>query len=295
MKKVVIKYSKHTGWKFRVQFLNGLWLMMAVLLSLSSDAQKRGRKEKQDTLAPLRDFVNISSGYKQLPLHLKLEIRNSTNFITNEADTVNASGDFYIRKENSYVQFDEFEQVVNDSIAVLISHKLQQMIVFTNAGPIVSRMLNMMGATLPDSSVKNLSVKYSAVEKEISEKQGAVTLESRMHLFGTSLPKETISLEYSRSSRMPEKVTTVKRSLLQLDSIQYQQLQQEPDLIKNLLALEGSYFLIKEQVTAYIYNQRDKDAMVKVPVKVTDRVMAVANGEFTPAKGYETYQVIVNE
>jgi hypothetical protein len=276
-------------------FLSALLWLPAILFSLTCDAQKRGRKDKQDTLAPLRDFVNISSGYKQLPLYLKLELKNSTNFITGEADTVSARGEFYVRKENSYVQFDEFEQVVNDSLAVIISHKLQQMIVFTNAGPITNRMLSMMGAAVPDSSVKNLSAKYSAVEKTISEKVGGVMLESRTPLYGTSLPKETISLEYSRGSRMPERITTLRRNLLKLDSLQYQQLQQEPDLIKNLLALEGSYFLIKEQVTAYIYNAIEKTATVKVPVKVYDRIVAGADGGFSPVKGYEGYQVIKNE
>jgi hypothetical protein len=269
--------------------------ILAIILLLSSSLAAQKNKSKVDTLAPIRDFIKISTGYKQVPLYLDLEMKSFTNFITQEADTAAIRGEFFLRNENSYVRFGEFEQVVNDTVAVMVSNNLQQIVVYKNAGPIIKQMKGMMGMTFPDSSVKNLSLKYSSSAKTVSSQTVMVELKSRFLLPGTQLPKETITLEYSKQNNIPEKITTVRRNLMQLDSLQYLQLQQEPSLIAYLLALEGSYFLIKEQATAYVYRKIDYGNVVEVPVKVSDRIVLSGEGEYIGVNGYHTYRLIIND
>ncbi len=255
--------------------------------------------QKNDTLTPLRDFINISSGYKQMPLYLELEMKNSTNFITGEDDTSDVNGKFYLGNENSYVRFGEFEQVVNDSLALLVSDELQQMILYTDAAPVVKKMKSMMGITFPDSSIRKLAGKYISSVKELSKQSAMIELHTRAVLYGTTLPKETIELQYDVLKKMPQQVTTLTRSLLRLDSMQYSQLQNEHDVTDSslqLLTIEGSYFLIKKQFTMYLYKKIEPaSATVKVPVLITDRIMKNEEGEYVPVKKYESYRLTQNE
>jgi uncharacterized beta-barrel protein YwiB (DUF1934 family) len=250
--------------------------------------------QKTDTLSPLRDFVSISNGYKQMPLYLQLEMKNTTNFVTGENDTTVTKGEFYLRNENSYIRFGEFEQVINDSVALLVSDKLQQMMLYANAGAIVKRMKSMMGLALPDSSIRNLARKYTS-STELSRESSVIKLQSRAVIYGTTLPKETIELQYDVSKKIPQQVTTITRSLLRLDSLQYSQLQNEPGIVENLLTLEGSYFLVKELVTAYIYNKIEQASIAKAPVLISDRIMKNETGEYIPVKNYESYRLTMNE
>jgi hypothetical protein len=251
--------------------------------------------QQKDTLSSLKDFVSISSGYKQMPLYLELEMKNSTNFITGEDDTANIKGEFYLGNESSYVHFGEFEQVINDSLALLVSDKLQQMILYTNAGLIVKKMKDMMGMSLPDSSILNLARRYISSANELSKGSSAIELQSRAVLYGTALPRETIELRYDAIKKIPQQVTTLIRSLLRLDSLQYLQLQNEAGVAEKLLTLEGSYFLVKEQFTAYVYKKIERGSVAKVPVSISDRIMKNEEGEYIPVKKYESYSLTKNE
>jgi hypothetical protein len=114
-------------------------------------------------------------------------------------------------------------------------------------------------------------------------------------LYGTALPKETIELQYNVSQKMPQQVTTMTRTFLPLDSLQYHQLQNESSISEKLFALEGSYFLVKEQVTAYVYKQIKPASAVKVPVLISDRVVKNEEGVYEPVKNYQSYRLVKNE
>lgn len=288
-------YTKGVG---SMIWLNGIqtnlvkFLLVIALLFFISPAL---HAQKPDSLSLLRNFVNISTGYKQMPLYLSLEMKNSTNFITGEEDTTTVQGEFFLRNENSYVKFGEFEQLVNDSLALLVSDKLQQMILYTNAGPVVKQMKNMMGAALPDSSVRNLAARYSSSSAELTKKTNSIYLQSRALVYGTSLPRESIELQYDVKKKEPQQVITMKRSLLRLDSLQYVQLSTDEVLAAKLLTLEGNYFLIKEQFTAYNYKKIEQAATTKVPVLISDRIVRNKEGEYEPVKKYELYRLTMND
>jgi hypothetical protein len=273
-------------YKIRVTLLS-FWLV--------SLAHEYASAQKTDTLSALREFVAISNGYKQLPLHLELEMKSSTNFITGENDTADVNGEFFLGTENSYVRFGEFEQVVNDSLALLVSHQFQQMILYPNAGAIIKQMKNMMGAALPDSSILNLSRKYISVKKELEPGTSVVELQSRASLYGTKLPRETIELQYDAAKRNPKQVITTSRTVLPLDSIQYAQMQNEKGMADKLFTLEGNYFLVKEQVTTYLYKQVERAPGVKIPVVIGDRIVKNETGAYEPTEKYNAYKISIND
>jgi hypothetical protein len=251
--------------------------------------------QKSDSLAPLRDFVAVCNGYKQIPMYLSMEMKNSTNLVMNETDTTTAQGEFFLQDKNSYVRFGEFEQVVNDSLALLVSDNLQQMILYTDAAPVVAMMRKMMGAAVPDSSIRKLSEKYSSTTKALSKTAAAIELNSRAVIYNTSLPKESIELKYDVKQRTPQQVTTISRRLLELDSLQYEELKLDSLLAKNLLMEEGSYFLIKEQFTVWLYKKIQYPYTGMVPVLVSDRIIKDNEGEYIPVKKYEAYGLTKND
>ena len=252
--------------------------------------------QKADTLSVLRDFVNISTGYKQMPLYLELEVKNSTNFITNDGDTSDINGEFYLRNENSYIRIGEFEQIVNDSLALLVSNRLQRMILYTDAASTIKKIKGMMGLVLPDSSIRHLAATYRSFSEKISAQTSRIELQSRTSLYGTNLPKEIIEMQYDASKKIPQQITTLKRSLIRLDSLQYLRLQSEVGIAEKLLTIGESYFLVKEQITAYLFRQIEKvSAAVKVPVLISDRINKNGEGKYKPVKNYESYSLTTGD
>jgi hypothetical protein len=263
-------------------------VLFSLVISTSVQAQTK------DTLAPLREFVSVSNGYKQMPMYIGMEMQSSTNFITNETDTTTVQGEFFLKQENSYVRFGEFEQVVNDSLALLVSNKLSHMVLFRDAGPVVLMMQKMMGVNIPDSNLLKMAERYSGGYRVGQKNETVIELQSRAKVYTTSHSKETIEMRFDTKSRKPLQVVTVSRNLIRLDSLQYQQLQAELTLTANLLLIEGAPFLLKEQVTTWVYKKMEYPFTGNVPVLITDRVGKDAEGEYKPVKNYEMYRLTIN-
>ncbi len=259
-----------------------------------------GQAQAKDSLELLRQFIAISNGYKQVPLHLMIEMRNSSNFISNAADTAVLDAEFYLQENNSYVRFGKAEQVVNDSLALLVSEELEEIILFKDAGPVVKRMRSMLGLSLPDSSLKQLARRYNSFHK-LTGSGSSLSLQSRVLLYGSSLPKETIELQYDEVKKIPQQVITTQRSLVRIDSAEYTLLKKETGSAintlreENLLVLEGNYFLIREQLTTYVYKKIESSFAGDVPVLISDRVMRTADGVYVPVKKYASYRLSMND
>lgn len=266
-----------------------LYLVLAVFMT--SNLPVFLFAQKKDSLAILKEFISISNRYKQIPLYVNLEMETNSNFVTGENDTLHVQGEFYLQEKQSYVRFGEFEQVVNDSMALLVSNKLKQMILYINASPVLEKMKSILGAPLPDSSIKNLGAKYKATASPLSKGTGLILLESRMPLYGTSLPKETIELQYDSKEKQPRQVLTTKRNLVLLDSVQYYSFKTQEEFEGKLLLLENSYFLIKELVTKFTYNKIEQTAVATIPVTIHDRIMKNGEGNFIPVVKFENYML----
>lgn len=250
--------------------------------------------QKTDSLALMREFVQVCNSYQQLPLYLELNIQHSTNFITSEQDTATTQATFYMKPGANYIRFGEVEQLVSDSLALLVSDKLQRMILYTNAQPVLAQMKAMAGMPLRDSSIKALSKRYTA--QSTSEKGvAAIVLTGRDLLYSTSLHKETIEVQYDVKTKTPAKLITIKRSLIPLELSDYNTLSSQSGMANQLLSIEGKgYYLVKEQVAIWVYKSIEHEVSMKVPFTIADRIVKNEQGEFIPVKKYETYAVTIN-
>jgi hypothetical protein len=270
---------------------------MLLVVCSSMQAQKRSRKAEKnnDTLAVLRSFMQINNSVRQLPVYLEMELINSTNFITGEQDTARMQATFYVKQDVSYIRFGEAEQLVNDSMALLVSDKLQRMILYAHAQPILKQMQGFVGMQGQDSSILEMANKFIAQSLPLVKNIASITLSGRDLLYGTSLPKESIALEYDAATKQPLKVITVKRTLLPVSDEDYRTLTEQGTATGKLLTIEGKgHFLVKEQTGAFVYSKITHDAGIAMPATINDRIIKNEQGKFTPVKAYEAYAVTLN-
>ena len=174
-------------------------------------------------------------------------------------------------------------------MALLVSEKLQRMILYRNAAPVIIQMKAMMGMQMPDSSIKNLCDKYRVSSVNLSGKAENIILENRNYLYNTSLPKETIELQYDKKNRLPKKVIATQRSLISIQQVDYEKLINQKDFEGKLFIIEENYYVVKEKATSYTYNKVTHEASLKVPVRFEERIMKSDEGKYVPAKAYEHY------
>jgi hypothetical protein len=269
--------------------------MILAAMVLTGCSVVHAQEKQPDTLALLRDFITMSNTYKQPPVYISIQLINSANLVTEAEDTLAIKGEFYIRQEGAYMRFGEFEQVVNDSMALLVSDELRQMILYSDAASVISRMKNMAGIAAEDSSLLRFAQKYTASGSGLPGESAVIRLQSRDLVYGSALPKETLEMQYDPVSKFPRQVVTIKRSLLPLDSLQYAALSGRPELPGQLLAPEaGRYFLIREKRQAFVYTVIEPNTQKKLPVLITDRIIRTAEGEYKPVQSYETYRLTLN-
>lgn len=250
--------------------------------------------QKPDSLAPIREFLQISSAYQQPPLYLEIEMKNTTNFTASEEDTSVALGKFYLLPGSSYIQLGEVEQFVTDSIALLVNSKMQRIIVNTRPGPWRDRMETLSGSMLKKSSIMELSKKYSGQSRAMKD-VSIIELNSRSLLRGTSIPTETIEMQFDSQTKKPGAIGFVKRMLVPLSSEDFQTLRSQPGMEKFLFTVEDKgYYLIKEQTTSFAYKAVVQDAKIKIPFSVSDRIVRNNNGDFKPVHAYQDYEITTN-
>jgi hypothetical protein len=249
-----------------------------------------------DTLKLLREFVQVSNQYQQLPLYLELNLSNSTNFITSEADTSIVKAVFYITKNVSYTRFGEAEQLTNDSMALLVNDKMQRMIVYSNAKPIMGALRSITGGQVQDSSLLQLSKKFTAQYVTTQQNAQVIRLESRDMLYSTAFPKESIELQYDPATKEPLRVITIKRTLFPVTEDAYKELQTRENMAGKLLTIDANrFYVVKEQQGGFEYKRIAHDANMQFPAMIADRITRNEEGEFAPLKPYEHYAITINQ
>ncbi|MBO9205233.1 MULTISPECIES: hypothetical protein [Niastella] len=274
----------------------GLILGCLFMTGTMQAQKKRARAVNgNDTLQVLREFIQISNQYQQVPLYLELTLTNTTNFITSEGDTGITNAVFYLTKNSSYTRFGDAEQLTNDSIALLVNDKMQRMIVFSNARPVMAGLRSLIGGQGKDSSVLELAKKFSAQILPPQQNTQAIRLASRDLLYTTTIPKETIELQYDMAAREPVRVVTTKRSLYPVEEDVYKQLQTRDDMAGKLLTIDTSrFYVVKEQQGSFDYKKITHEANMHFPAVIADRITRNEEGEFIPLKQYEQYAITIN-
>lgn len=260
---------------------------LIILFTLALTGFSVSAQEKKDSLKLLKDFITISNAYQQAPLYLKMEVSATSNIITDPGDTLHITGEFYLQKNTSYIRFGEMEQVVNDSLALIVSEKEARMLLYTSAREISAKWMKALTMQLSDSSLSSLAAKYKA-EAFLSGNTATIGLKSRQRIPQTDLYKEELSLTYDPETLDPTEAVTTRRTLVRIDSSEVASVAGVAEVIQ----VNSNYFLIKETVTVYRFLTITHNDASKVPVLITDRIYRSGNGEYVPLKSFSNYQLI---
>jgi hypothetical protein len=265
-------------------------MFLVVCSGVQAQKKQKLTGSHNDSLATYRAFVRACNLYQQLPLYLEMELVNTTNFVTSEEDTVRMQSTFYMVPGMSYIRFGDAEQFVSDSIALLVSDKLQRMIVYSRVQPLLRQMQAIVGMQWTDSSLQQMAQRFIATTSTT-----AILLTGRDLLYGTSFPKESVELQYNPATQEPVKVITIKRNLLPVSEADVKVLREQGMDAGKVLVIEGKgQFLIKEQTGTFIYKKIMHTAGMTLPATIADRIVKNEQGRFTPVKAYESYAITLN-
>lgn len=257
-----------------------------------------------DTLSVLKLFMQVCNSYKQFPLHVNLSVQNSTDISTNpEADTAAYNMEFFIQDKGAYIKMGNNEEVINDSLILIISQKPKHMALYANTKHSMAEQMTMFtGGLTQDSSLQKFAARYRQDENNSGVTPpglAVIKIRSRETVLGSMLAKETIEATYKRDSKLPVKVVQLHRKLIPVDSATYVKLLSGNLYAGKLVHPAGHYwFIIKQSVSTYIFNQIDYDVTTQLPLQV-DRCIVKkqtpAGGEhYQPANGYEMFRLTEN-
>lgn len=253
-----------------------------------------------DSLGVLREFMQVCNSYKKLPLHVRLTVQNSADIVTDPAiDTAAFTMEFFIQDKGAYIKLGDNEEVINDSLMLFINHKPKRMSLHANRGlNMVEQMSRFTGGLMQDSSVQKLAVRYSGMYADTLLKEGmaVIKLKSKALVIGGILSKDEIEATYKNDSKLPVRLVQVQRKLVPIDSATY------AGLIKDTLYEDrlvhpgnGYWFLIKQSVSTYTFNQIDYSNTTQLPLQVSDCIIikqAPGKASYVTAKEYETFRLI---
>ena len=263
-------------------FYIGIFLL---LFSVKSTAQQK------DSVQTMRRFIKLCQAYKQTPLHLSLEYTASVNFAAAPDEQSTLQAEFYLTSAGAYMKFGELEQLVSDSMALLVSEKMQRMFLYTRAAPVIAQMKAMAGMPVPESSVKNMCDKYRVSTGSASDGTKSIVLENRNILQKTSLPGETIELRYDAAAEVPVRIVVVQRGLVPIPRQEYEEKISQKEWKGKLFKAEEEdyYYAVKEKTETYVYKKIEHEASVKIPVRFEERIIKNDSGKYVPVKAYENY------
>jgi len=266
-----------------------LILLAAFLPGITAIAQQ------QDSLGSIRTLIRVCNVYKELPLQLGVRLQHSANYITSPDDTMHIDVKFYLQREGSYVSFGELEQVANDSLLLLVSNSMKRMIVYPAGKSVAGQFRQYMGLQLNDSSLLRLAAGYTASILPEEKGLAGIELKSRLAIPYTTMPKELIRVKYRLANNQPLEITQTSRRLIPITQSEYRALSSKSEWGDHLLATpDSSYFLIKEQVSTYIYDYITHTSGLKLPVAVSDRIMSYGHGKFVPVKSFGDFSLTQN-
>jgi hypothetical protein len=246
--------------------------------------------QPKDSLALYKKFFDISKNYQYAPMQATIKAIKSTNFINAPTDTATVMGNFFVHPQSSYMQFGEVEQFVTDSLVVMVSSNLKQIVVIHISPEEAEKYKFKIGTVLPDSSFKPFMAKYTIETTTGANGNQIINLLSRQFVLGTKMPKESIQLVYENSTSQPKEVTTIQRGIVELSNAI---VAKQPQVSKFKIAIEGgnNNYYIKEQTEKYVFLKINHDANITAPVLLSARLVKTGNDEFEPAKGYEHYRI----
>jgi len=265
-------------------------VLLSMLLFLSG---VRSYGQGTDTLAGIRTFIKVCNIYKQLPLQLNVTLRNTTNLVTAEEDTLSLHAHFCLQQNGSYIGMGELEQIADDSLLVLVSNKLHRMIVYTHRSSISDQLKGYLGLQLEDSSLLRMAARFKAFVHPEGNDSSVVEMKSRGIVYNTGLARESISVMYCNKDLQPSQVIHIMRSLMPVTRAVYEELTARGGYEGRLVELpDSSFCVVKEKVSSFMYDAVSHAAGIKLPATASDRIVRDASGNLRPAEAYHDFQII---
>jgi len=247
---------------------------------------------EHDSLAAFRPIAAMAQLYQRPAVQLTLHLRREATPITSPSDTLDAEMEVYYSLPNEYVRAEGLEQIVNDSIVLLVNTPARRMLRYHNT-PAIRKSLSRGGIPgLPDSSLSALAKRYRALIIPGDTGINMIELTSREAVAGTQKPKEKIRLLYRTATNEPVQCTKTQVLFVPIDSMTYVQLEQQPAYAGRLLSSSGTsgkIYLIRKELSTICSFRKIDFGVTHPPVREGDRLEITATREYKPAKGFEDY------
>jgi len=275
------------------------WAVLATIIVTTCLPHARLFAKSEDSLATLRQFIEVCNSYKQIPLHVNIEVRLTADFVTKpQEDTGLFNIDCFVIGNGAYITMGGDTQVMDDSLMLVVSRQSKRMVLSPGTGRIAEQMKRYTGGIAADASLQKFAAQYETFPPEVALDEAgtrSIQIKSRAFVLGTRLAKETIRLRFREDTKRPVELVQVHRKILLLDSADYEKLKAEPLYAGKLVHPTGGvFFLLKESTSTYTYKLFEFGTGVKLPLQVGSFIVKQATGHYAPAKGYESFQLSEN-
>lgn len=288
----VAKVCCHTKDQSNIQIMKIIKKIIPIAAMLLFTGSIYGQHKSNDSLTALRELIQFRKIYTRLPVELNIHVQNSANPVTTAADSLHADMDVYYDYHNFYMKTEGLEEIVNDSLIVMVNNPAKNILLYPNNQQLIFNMEKSVVAIMPDSSIEKLAKKYASLVSASGRDQKRIELKSREIVYGTALPTESIIITYRVSSHQPLEFWRTKAVLLPMDSVTYNKLKVDPGYDGKLVSTSAShknlFFLVKELTTSYRFDKINYNVQLP-PVKENDRIIKEPDGEYVLAKGFEEY------
>lgn len=255
---------------------------IAVSTFLYSATFSQSKKQQQ----LFEDFVTIVNGYKQLPLQLEVEYRQSDNMTIQAGKVFN--GKFYMDKNNAYISFGDMEQIITDSVVLIVMNDVKRMMLTNNTVDISTLLDRSIVNISSGKSIKQLAERYFISSYDTSGSMKVINMKSKRLFQGTNISMEEILLLHLPNRSEPYAIVTQKRALIKKDLIQ--NINKEMPVI----TVEGfGEFLLREETATCYFKSIEHNTNTKKPALLSDRIIRAADGNVGVASTYAAYELSV--
>lgn len=246
---------------------------------------------QSDTLSQYRDFLSLCTGYQRAPLQVNIRYQSENNLVLNAFDTMSMQGYFYIGTTGAYyLRMGDVEQYIDDSIAVMINHTLQQVVVNSSADNARRLLARYLGSVTGDTSLQTLINAYSI---QAGNNAGSYILTSRSRLSATQFARQTINMKYNVAKREPSEIITSRRTLVAIDATDSVAFAQKFAGQNVLVTLpNGVLYFVRNQTAIYTYQEILHQEPATLPIRVADYIVRNTNGEYELVPAKSTYRLV---
>src|SRR5579872_713141 len=92
-----------------------------IFLSILLIASYLAVRAQRDTLTEMRRFIRVCNVYKKLPITLDVLVERKANLPTGGSGNSQMAAVFCLHSDGSYVEMEGMEQLVNDSLLLLVN------------------------------------------------------------------------------------------------------------------------------------------------------------------------------